>query len=328
MDKIIFFNVGWMDFYSGVLNDNIKGGGSYVKAIGWGHEIFNFKEFESNYYGYVQPKIDNKYKSECVIKLEKIGGSKADDKIDNVYVVWTATNPNKVGTYIIGWYKNATVFRKMQKLPMKSNRIWNNTNIGFYATAKINNSKLLKNDERLFQVIRGKKNWMGQSNVWYAESNLEYRKQVFDYILNGINPKSLMHRQKGISKKLDPLKRLEVEKKAVIFVENHYRKYGYEIESVEKDNVGWDLNAVYAKIKLKLEVKGLSGKDISTELTPNEYTNLKANNNNYRICIVTEALSSPSLKIFAYSKDNNKWISEDGLVLNFEDKTGAKIYSV
>ncbi len=170
---------------------------------------------------------------------------------------------------------------------------------------------------------------MGQSNVWYADKNPDFVKLVKDYIFKGKIPKQPKTPTggTGTSRQPDPLKRIEVEKSAIKFVTNHYRELGYVVASFEKDNVGWDLTATNNRTELKLEVKGLSGSITSTELTPNEYKNLKADKKFYRLCIVTDALTKPKLKIFAYSNDNKEWTSEDGTILKFEEVISARIYS-
>ena len=99
----------------------------------------------------------------------------------------------------------------------------------------------------------------------------------------------------------------------------HFTELGYSVNSVEKDNVGWDLNAVLARRGLKLEVKGLSGNQCVVELTPNEYKSLQSNNDSYRICIVSNALKEPRLEIFAYSVDGARWESAEGRVLNLQE---------
>lgn len=327
MNKLIFLNTGWMDFYQGVDNDKISGGGRHVDKHGWGGEVFNFKNFQDKFYGYVQPKIDKKYNSDCIIKLERIGASPTAKKLDGVTVVWTAKEPNSGGTHIIGWYKNATVYRKYQEPPKSSRRVWKGHEFGFYVVAKIKDCKLLPKDERVVRVRRREKNWMGQSNVWYADKNPEFVNIVQDYIFKGIIPTNRKPKGRGTAKQSDPLKRIEVEKKAVSFVSKYYEKLGYSIDSFEKDNVGWDLTATKEKTKLKLEVKGLSGKDIATELTPNEFKHLKADTRFYRLCIVTETLIKPNLKVFTYSNDNDKWTSEDGTTIEFQEITSARIYA-
>lgn len=317
-----------MDFYKGLRNDTIVGGGKHVDTMGWGGEMFNFKSFDNRLYGYVQPKIDRKYNNPSTIKLEKLGASEKAKSLSKVTVVWTATDPDNRGTYIIGWYKNATIYRNYQNAPRNSKRKYKNNSLGYFISAKTKDGKLLAIDERIVQVQRQKKNWMGQSNVWYADNNPEFVKVVNDYIFKGILPPKVKRNSKGKGgvRQSDPLKRIEVEKKAVLFVTNYYKKMGYEIKSFEKDNVGWDLTAKNSKTELKLEVKGLSGVNVSSELTPNEYENLKADKKFYRLCIVTQALTKPKLKVFAHSYDNNEWTSEDGSIIMFEEVTSARIY--
>lgn len=328
-DKIVFLNTGWMDFYRGITGDPITGGGKHVDNEGWGGEMYNFQPFENKLYGYVQPKIDRKHQNPSTIKLEKISGLETDEKINNVTVVWTATDPNNGGTYIVGWYNNATVYRYEQSSPKNSKRKYKNILLNFYATAKVKDTTLLPVDERVINIRRQEKDWMGQSNVWYADKNPDFVKLVKDYIFKGKIPKQPKTPTggKGTPRQPDPLKRIEVEKSAIKFVTNYYRELGYVVESFEKDNVGWDLTATNNRTELKLEVKGLSGNIASTELTPNEYKNLKADKKFYRLCIVTDALTKPKLKIFAYSNDNKEWTSEDGTILKFEEVISARIYA-
>ena len=94
-----------MERYKGLQDgDEIIGGGSYVKIEGCGHEVCNFAEVNGTLYGYVQPPGSQ-------IDIDRLGAQPDDDEISNITVVWTATRPTG-GTAVIGWYKNATVFRK------------------------------------------------------------------------------------------------------------------------------------------------------------------------------------------------------------------------
>jgi hypothetical protein len=46
MEKVIFFNVGWMERYQGnPEQESIKGGGKFVDKNGYGYEMFNFLPF-------------------------------------------------------------------------------------------------------------------------------------------------------------------------------------------------------------------------------------------------------------------------------------------
>lgn len=246
-DKIVFFNIGWMDFYKGLSNDKIKGGGKHIDKVGWGYELFNFKPFQNHLYGYVQPKIDKKYGNPSTINIEKLGALKRDQSIKNITVIWTARDPIHGGTYIIGWYINATIFRYYQNPPRNSKRDYKHENVGYYAMAKAKDAVLLPIDERNVRVQRQKKNWMGQSNVWFADNNPAFVKLVMNYIQKGVVPRSFKSDKKSIKgtpKQLDPLRRIEVEKKAILVVTNYYKKLGFKVTSVERDNLGWDLTVI------------------------------------------------------------------------------------
>jgi hypothetical protein len=316
MKRILFFNTAWMDRYQGNSNDKMQGGGKHIEKYGWGGEMFNFMPSGNNMYGYVQ--VGGK------INLNRLGAKSSDDKVEDITIIWVAKEPFSGGNYIVGWYKNATVYRNVQRSTRNFNKNWEAQELGYYfVEANVTDTKLLTRDERTVQVPRGK-GAMGQRNIWYAEKNLDYIEKVFKYVKTGTFPNS-KNENKGTARQNDPLKRMKVERKAVKIVAKHYKKLGYEIYSVEKDNVGWDLNASNGKIQLKLEVKGLSGNDIATELTPNEYRHMNLDKGNYRICIVVETLISPKLMIFSYSIDNKKWTSQSGRVLKFEERISARI---
>ncbi|MBG8556074.1 protein NO VEIN domain-containing protein [Hymenobacter guriensis] len=328
MPRIIFFNTGWMDSYAGNHRnlDPITGGGAHTREQGWGGEIFNFKPYRGRYYGYVRTTHGG------AIRLERLGAARADDRIEGVTVVWTAPRPAKEGggSYIVGWYKNATLFRTERPRPANSRHLWQDHLMEFYATAAATDVVLLSRDSRLFPVPRSKAKSMGQSNVWYAddEANLDFVQQVQAYIARGgiLSPPAT--RKKGRSpRQPDVLKRLAIEQKAIETAWDYYRKLGYDLESVEAAKVGWDLTATNGSVRLKLEVKGLSGTAIAAELTANEYSCLLADSPNYRVCIVTNALTKPLLHIFSYSKTVDLWVSEEGLELSFEKVTSARVFA-
>lgn len=326
-NKLIFFNTGWMDFYKGQGKDKLQGGGKHVEREGWGGEIFNFKNFNGKVFGYVQPKMGEGF--DTTIRLEKIDKNCDEDFLENVTVVWTATDPINRGTYIVGWYLNATVYRYAEKTPQGVNRKFKNKNFGYFCTAKYKDATLLHKDERILKVKRQAKNWMGQSNVWYADKNPAFVEMVKNYIFKGILPKepALKGKPTGGARQTDVFKRIAVETRAIKVISKHYTQLGYLVDSVERDNVGWDLIATNLRHELKLEVKGLSGSQYIAELTPNEFTNLNNHKPTYRVCIVIEALSKkPKFKIFAYSNDINEWVNEEGIILNISTIKSARVF--
>ncbi len=69
---------------------------------------------------------------------------------------------------------------------------------------------------------------------------------------------------------------------------------GYKVNSVELDNLGWDLEVIRKQTILtilRVEVKGKSGSNISVDLTPNEYKKMMLYKNSYRLAVVTNVLN-------------------------------------
>lgn len=139
-----------------------------------GYEIYNYLSYKGSYFGYVETGTSNtgqeQHKS---IHLEKIRGDRKANSARDVLVVWVATRPSG-GQYILGWYKNATVYRFVQTVPeeamiqrnLKSHHLYN-----IYSKDVF----LLRKDERKFQIHS-----MGQSNIWYGEESVN--QEVINYI--------------------------------------------------------------------------------------------------------------------------------------------------
>lgn len=314
-NNILFCNIGWMREYQGITtSDKIVGGGAYVRIEQRGHEVCNFSSAKGKVYGYVQPHGSQ-------IKIERIGASKDDDELSGVDVVFTARRPGAGGTVVVGWYENATVYRHPQRVKWLSKTHESNGVDSHWVIAAAENSTLLPIDQRNMVVPRGKGS-MGQSNVWFADSPT-VSKWVSE-VRRTISGEAVGKRR-GASRQQDPLKKAKVEKAAIELVMAHYEAMGYVVSSVERDNVGWDIEASESGITLVLEVKGLSGSEAVAELTPNEYKQMSGNRkSDYRLCIVTSALNNPSLNVFSLNHVSGKWISEtDGAVLSFKEKIGA-----
>ncbi|MBU3214798.1 DUF3883 domain-containing protein [Clostridium estertheticum] len=107
---------------------------------------------------------------------------------------------------------------------------------------------------------------------------------------------------------------------AVKKVTDYYKKLGYEVKSVEADNVGWDLEVIGKETLFRVEVKGTSGRNIAVDLTPNEYKhmNMLLYKNSYRLAIVTEALTVSELYVFSFSEEKKEWVDDEGNILEIE----------
>lgn len=312
-----------MKSYHGIIDgiDTIEGGGSYIKENKFGHEVYNFLPKNGFVYGFVQPPRST------TMHKERLGVDPKEASIDDVLAVWVAKRPTG-GNVIVGWYKNATLFKEYQ-YSEDLNRNYKDEKVGYNVKAKEEDITLLPIDERVFHIKRGK-GWMGQSNIWYAdqESNENFKKEVFEYIYNNLIPlQDEKKRKKSIYRQMDTYKRQKIEIIAINRTIKYYEKYGYTVESKEKDNLGWDLEASMHKIKLKIEVKGLSQENVAIELTSNEYEKMKEFKENYCISVVTNALKKPSLKIFSYNDEKGIWQDEEKNKLEIEEKVSARCYA-
>ena len=175
-EPLLVLNVGWMKKYKGLEDDELTDGGAYVGEHGWGGEILNFLPFQGALYGYVQPpgKKQVPFNSR-IIRIERLGASAISSFVDGVLVAWAARKPAG-GTYLIGWYQNATVFREWQKPPEGSMRMFQGEPLGYYVRAKEDDCVLLNPEQRTLRVPRASdpvnrgKGGIGQANLWFADS--------------------------------------------------------------------------------------------------------------------------------------------------------------
>jgi len=324
INRMVFFHIGWMRDYRGDDDDDIIGGGSYIDKTKTGGEVFNFLPYNSGYvYGYVQPSRGGD------IDINRICDTKFKDRIEDVLIIWSAKNPGaRGGRYIVGWYKNATVYRTVQELEYDPEVYCRgNYHIAYFARTKIEDGLLLPINLRNKKVLSGKEK-MGQSLIWYADSKYgkDYRKIILDYIEKTEKSAEGQKIKKKTSwaRQVDPEKRIKVEKAAIEVVTKHFEGIGYHVRSVQEDNVGWDLEANKKDEEIMLEVKGLSGDAIRIELTPNEYEKASEYFLDCKICIVANALGDkPQLHVFSCNEENGPWTDKAGMALEVEKRIAA-----
>ncbi len=184
--RIIFCNIAWMKDYVGVRDDDkpINGGG-HIKSQGTGGEVYNFLDDNGKCHGFVRVGGN--------MALEKhFKGVSAKDKyVDNVLVVWLATNKNKQ-TRIVGWYENARVYRSDRDLSFFVDYQFSSY---YNIVARAEDCYLIPEDNRTYTIDRasevGAGMGIGQSNVWYAESAFARKNiipEVVKYIENYKGP--------------------------------------------------------------------------------------------------------------------------------------------
>lgn len=99
----------------------------------------------------------------------------------------------------------------------------------------------------------------------------------------------------------DPESRERVERGAVDHVTADFTARGYQVTSVESENLGYDLVARRGKEEQHLEVKGTSGKTARFFLSRNE-RGCGAQDGAWRLALVTDALNTPTMEVYPYSK--------------------------
>lgn len=157
-----------MSRYEGLAGkpDKIVGGGKWVAENGTGHEVCNFVACRDGHvYGYLETIHG---KTDRQIRIEAIGGT--GDFVEGIDVVWTATDPDEGGRRIVGWYRNATVFRERQEFAGAPSRQHVRDGVGTYRIrASATDARRLDIDDRTLVMGRGPR-WMGHT-PWWMPSN-------------------------------------------------------------------------------------------------------------------------------------------------------------
>ena len=123
--RILFCKVSGMKYYKGACEQDIPyNGGKFVEENGFGHEEFNFLPIELDgavqamCLGFVEPKSNKGTRN--TLHIENIAGCSAfryEPCVEDVLIVWCATRMEG-DTTVVGWYKNAIVFRELQDWTM------------------------------------------------------------------------------------------------------------------------------------------------------------------------------------------------------------------
>ncbi|HEY5561053.1 MAG TPA: hypothetical protein VIK72_04710 [Clostridiaceae bacterium] len=162
---VLFCNIAWMKNYEGVSEeDKPKNGGAYIKELEYGAECFNFQDYNGKCYGFVM--LNGEMNLEEHFKEVK----KEDAFLKNVLIIWVATNDTNEAK-VIGWYKNATVYREEQGVQAFTNEKFD---LYYRTEALSKDCYLIPEEERTFSIQRasqsGEGTGMGRTHVWYAQS--------------------------------------------------------------------------------------------------------------------------------------------------------------
>ena len=175
--RVLFCKISNMKYYKGVCNDDVAMyGGAFVDEYGYGHEEFNFKPMtnenkeEGSCFGFVEPKSNRGTRNTLHIeKIEGCAALKNEDYVNDVLVVWCAKR-EKGDMTVVGWYKNAAVYRDLQEYTLQ----WDNGEEEeryFNLEAYPEECVLLPSNERTREwyvpVSKVHGFGFGQSMIWY-----------------------------------------------------------------------------------------------------------------------------------------------------------------
>ncbi len=140
--NFIIFKINFSKYYNGIETKNLNIYDKfYQEKKSNNPEIYNFQDYNGFCYGYAPLK-------QGVVNLSKIKFSNDNSTLsDNTLVVWVYEKNNK--NYIVGWYKNATVYKFLQRelsFPSVGRDLYYNTK------AKSKDCYLLKEEDRTFTL--------------------------------------------------------------------------------------------------------------------------------------------------------------------------------
>ncbi|MGT2465037.1 hypothetical protein ACVOMV_06020 [Mesorhizobium atlanticum] len=115
----------------------------YLKVHQHGAEAFNFAKTEAGTVRGYRPPGGREQ-----INITKMGAARGAPHIGNALVVWLAKEPGSGKTLIVGWYRNATVFRAARDGDININ----GETISYSAEATASDATLVPLPLRTFQV--------------------------------------------------------------------------------------------------------------------------------------------------------------------------------
>lgn len=335
---IVFFNICWHGLYQGPISgDETDSGHEYFSGQGkkFGEECYTFLPDNGRLYFHAP------FPEDKTININNLGANSNDCQIDGVLLVFISTSAISKKQHIVGWYKNAIIYRKFKKWPNDERKNQDGGSWYYIAETYDSNGYCVPNSKRFnFDFPKEYK----FRSIWYADDKNDPKQkkfcnEVYEYILNYEEERKNVAQTKirrssertistdrdSIKHNTDQVKRKSIEDISMSMVMDFYDKKGYEVENVSMYSKGWDIEAFCKGSSLKIEVKGAQSNQIIFELTPNEYKMLKCNIYEYRIAVVTNCLSeNPQIYIFKIRKNGNSFEGyNDNYVLSLLEKPGA-----
>ena len=279
--RVLFVRVGWMTFYQGPQHRDRKpiAGGRWNRD-NVGHEVYNFLPVGSRCYAHFEPPGKTAFDEKKKVRLERIDPKGGGNELHGVLVVFVAKRPSQSGQVVVGWYRNATVYRTRQFLPGDEREGY-----GHYSVADRRHVVLLPTRLRTW-LISNEDRSFGQSNVCYPldakgrTKGLTWQRSLTRKAL-GYEGENLLDNpamevqelalavSRGQGYGLNALERSAVEAHAMKQAERYFRSSGFQVMDTSRTKP-FDLLCRRKGRVLYVEVKGTTGDGGSVFLTGNE----------------------------------------------------------
>jgi hypothetical protein len=304
--------------YEGLRGDPPLHGGSFISRYGYGGEILNFRRNGNHLYGFVQTRHGT-------IDIERLGAD-GHPHVDDVLVVWRARSLS--GSVVVGWYKNARVYREQQKGNPKrrvttKGESWT---VPWHIRAPGSSARLLPPRFRTFNWPASTPGFGSTSFVSFLQEDSSkvraYRQKLLAYIKR-VESGQLGPPTKGKRPAPDQERNLKIEAAGRRAAMKYYYDLGFIPRSVEREKCGYDLVADNGNEELNVELKATAVKhpaDVCVGLTPNEFKASRALRTSYRICIVFDALGRPQIREYQWASKGKCWLD-----LNSSTRLGIQI---
>lgn len=197
MKPIIFARIADMDYYRGVTDtDKPENGGAYIRENGYGGECYNFDPINVDdkevCLGYVM--LTGTANQICLENI--IGGSclSKDTVAEGVIVVWCAKSRTRHTTQVVGFYKNATVYRRPQQVDIYDNdgNLCDVQQFNFVADKEdcvLLPRKERDNRSKWYIPLSGNYGYnfgFGRSQIWFANGK-DYNENEMNFVKKMIN---------------------------------------------------------------------------------------------------------------------------------------------
>lgn len=293
--KVMIAKIAWSEAYSGGM---VSGGHNYLKqksnghthtkngkqySEAAGHEAYNFLPYENRCYGYIPP-IGRKY----------VPPKPTEPK--GWLVIFIAPYMGYGENVAVGWYENATFEWKTNKdgkrlyLPRPHKNgfpkdsegkpytycVWANKKDVHFISPNLRLLYTVNDDEAKRHLGRTCIYLKGQDSIIDKDIQKKLMLFVKDVVKHNESKaiEKIQISKKSINKFCPPPTEVkkEIEDKAIQCAKAYYKKE-YNVESVECENLGWDLTITHKKTgeEKYIEVKGTSRPYYHFFLSRNEY---------------------------------------------------------